>query len=239
MIFRKAVLIIHGFAGGVYDEESLATFLESKRGLDVYTFTLPGHEKGVKMKNKYNEWIDSAEQQINQIIKFGYRKIYIIGHSMGGVIATYLANKYPQIKKVVLAAPAFKYLYVEGNDIHIFTTIKNTPLILTGYSKQEVISRVLSVSPTAVQEFRQLVQTYQDEPKKLNKPVLIIHGTEDHIVPKTSTDYVYNNCQSRIKTYLSVDGANHDLFRDSKTTEINTIIYKFFKNKYKNTKIKI
>ena len=28
MIFRKAILIIHGFAGGTYDEENLANYLE-------------------------------------------------------------------------------------------------------------------------------------------------------------------------------------------------------------------
>ena len=42
--FRKAVLIIHGFAGGTYDQEFLANFLELNSGLDVYTFTLPGHD---------------------------------------------------------------------------------------------------------------------------------------------------------------------------------------------------
>ena len=44
MIFRKAILIIHGFAGGTYDEEYLAHRLELIRNYDVYTFTLAGHD---------------------------------------------------------------------------------------------------------------------------------------------------------------------------------------------------
>ena len=44
MLLKKAVLIIHGFAGGTYDEEYLANYLELK-GFDVYTFTLPGHDR--------------------------------------------------------------------------------------------------------------------------------------------------------------------------------------------------
>ena len=28
MLFRKAILIIHGFAGGTYDQEDLASYLE-------------------------------------------------------------------------------------------------------------------------------------------------------------------------------------------------------------------
>ena len=40
MLFKKAVLIIHGFAGGTYDQEDLANYLELNRIFDVYQFTL-------------------------------------------------------------------------------------------------------------------------------------------------------------------------------------------------------
>ena len=43
-MFRKAILIIHGFGGGVYDEEYLSTNLEFIKNYDVFTFTLPGHD---------------------------------------------------------------------------------------------------------------------------------------------------------------------------------------------------
>jgi len=232
MIFRKAVLIIHGFAGGVYDEESLAHYLQSKRNLDVYTFTLPGHEKGVKMKNEYTEWRKSAEDMMEKIIRYGYKTVYVIGHSMGGVIATYIANKYKQVKKLVLAAPAFKYLYVEDKKLNILTTIKNIPYILQGYSKDEIISRFRSISPKAIQEFRKLVDTYQNEPQKLTKPVLIIWGDQDKIVPNTSALYVYENVKSKVKVYAKVKGCNHDLYRNQKINELNKLTYNFLKNKY-------
>ena len=110
MIFRKAVLIIHGFAGGVYDEESLQYYLNSRMGIDVYSFTLPGHERNLSHDVTYQDWIDSTEKHIELLIHKGYRTIYVVGHSMGGVLATYAAIKYKQVKKLVLAAPAFQYL---------------------------------------------------------------------------------------------------------------------------------
>ena len=110
ILFRKAVLIIHGFAGGTYDEEKLANFLERHAKLDVYSFTLPGHEKRTFKTVKYQEWIKESEDMLNRLINYGYKDIYLIGHSMGGVIATYLASKYKRVKKLVLAAPAFNYL---------------------------------------------------------------------------------------------------------------------------------
>ena len=58
ILFRKAVLIIHGFAGGTYDQERLANYLERHAKLDVYSFTLPGHEKRTFKTAKYQEWIN-------------------------------------------------------------------------------------------------------------------------------------------------------------------------------------
>ena len=59
MIFRKAILIIHGFAGGTYDQEYLANELELQSHFDVFTFTLPGHDNNgfskIKMENHRKE----------------------------------------------------------------------------------------------------------------------------------------------------------------------------------------
>ena len=44
MLFRKAILIIHGFAGGPYDEEDLANHLELNRNFDVFQFYSVCHE---------------------------------------------------------------------------------------------------------------------------------------------------------------------------------------------------
>ena len=41
MMLRKAILVIHGFGGGVYDEEYLTNRLELIKNYDVYTFTQP------------------------------------------------------------------------------------------------------------------------------------------------------------------------------------------------------
>ena len=55
--FRKAILLIHGFAGGNYDYGEIGNDLELYSNFDVYTFTLPGHEKMI---------IDKVTKRINQ-----------------------------------------------------------------------------------------------------------------------------------------------------------------------------
>lgn len=121
-MFRKAILIIHGFGGGVYDEEYLSTNLEFIKNYDVFTFTLPGHD-GFPGKYTRFDWINSAEKQIENLINHGYKNIYLVGHSMGGVISTYIASKYKEVKKLVLAAPAFHYLKFKNDKPDIIESI--------------------------------------------------------------------------------------------------------------------
>jgi len=128
MIFRKAILIIHGFAGGTYDQEYLANELELENHFDVYTFTSPGHDNS-HSKIKMEDWIEKAELQTERLIKNGYKNIYLIGHSMGGVIATHIASKYKEVKKLVLAAPAFHFLSVKNDNLNIFESTIPTLII--------------------------------------------------------------------------------------------------------------
>ena len=96
--FRKAILLIHGFAGGNYDYGQLGNDLQFIKNFDVFTFTLPGHDKTIINNVSKNEWIKSAEAQLIKIINKGYKEIYLIGHSMGGVIASYLVLLPNQIR---------------------------------------------------------------------------------------------------------------------------------------------
>ena len=228
MLFRKAVLIIHGFTGGPYDEEDLANHLELVRNFDVYQFTLPGHNKNLS-KVKYQEWIKKSEEKVEWLIENGYKDIYVIGHSMGGIIAAYLATKYKNIKKLVLAAPAFHYLNVINGDLNIKESLKVAPKVIEYYGKDEVVARFLKLNISAVREFMMLVKKYYYVPKEIICPVLILQGTEDHLVPATSSEYVYNSLSNNIKKLVYVEKANHEIFRDERNEQIFELVENFFK----------
>lgn len=238
MRYRKAILIIHGFGGGTYDEEYLANRLELIHNFDVYSFTLPGHDTNATKINM-NDWIKSCEEHIEMLINFGYKNIYVIGHSMGGVMSTYIASKYKEIKKLVLAAPAFQYLNVENDKMNLVESFKTSMDVVKEYSKEEVISRFLRMPSNSVKEFIKLVKTYYDCPKDVHTPTLIIEGTSDIIVPIKSGEYVYDNIKSKQKYLLIVKGINHDIFRSERKDEVTNYVIDFLKSKYKVEKKKI
>ena len=226
---KKAVLIVHGFAGGTYDQEILANNLELE-GFDVYTFTLPGHEKSFLKKVTRDEWIDECKYQIERLINHNYKEIYVIGHSMGGVLASYLAANYKEVKKLVLAAPAFKYLTFGEENFELLNALKNSPQVFKDYKKEDIIPRMIQFPTSVVKEFMKLVEECQDLPSKIDIPTLIIQGSNDKIVPIISSEYVYDNLKSKDKRIILVEGVTHDIFR-SKEVEHLTEEIKEFLNK--------
>lgn len=228
MLFKKAILIIHGFAGGTYDQEELANYLELNRNFDVFQFTLPGHERNLS-KVEHDEWIKKSEQQIEWLISNGYNKIYLIGHSMGGVIATYLASKYEEVKKLVLAAPAFHYLNVIKENLNVSKSLQVAPKVIKTYGSEEIVARMLKLNVTVLKEFMALVKEYYDYPKDVTCPVLIIQGKSDNLVPLSSSEYVYNSVKSKKKKLIYLDDITHDVFRNKNKEQIFKLIESFLK----------
>lgn len=228
-MFRKAVLMIHGFAGGTYDQEELANHLELNRDFDVFQFTLPGHRRNLS-KVEYHEWISASERQVEWLIENGYNKIYLVAHSMGGIIATYLSCKYKQIKKIVLAAPAFHYLNVENNDLNLGESVKVAPKIIKDYGGDEIIGRLLKLNIVVLKEFIKLAKEYYNYPKELTCSLLILHGKNDNLVPVSSSEYVYESAKSKEKKLILLEDVTHDIFRSKNKEEIFKIVEEFLKD---------
>ncbi|MGN1001116.1 MAG: alpha/beta hydrolase [Bacilli bacterium] len=214
ILFRKAVLIIHGFAGGTYDEEKLANFLERHAKLDVYSFTLPGHEKRTFKTVKYQEWIKESEDMLNRLINYGYKDIYLIGHSMGGVIATYLASKYKRVKKLVLAAPAFNYL-VANDESNAIEKVKKGMGAIKNNDKDEILTRFLKLPLTSINEFTKLVKKYKKSYLDVRIPVLIVQGNMDTLVPLESSLNIYEELLTKKKKIVVLKNITHDIFREN------------------------
>lgn len=236
---RKAILMIHGFVGGIYDYGSLPNELELIRKFDVFTFTLPGHEKLIVKDVKYTDWIKAAEDQIEMLINHNYKEIYVVGHSMGGVIAAHLASKYKQVKKLVLAAPAFRYFYFKDGKVNIKgfnETIKNLPNMFKNMGTEKVLERITKTPITTMLEFTKLVSNLENDINNITCPVLTIRGTEDKVVPSEATDLIYNNLNTKTNILYNIKDVTHDCFIHKRNEELKQIIIEFLKKKQHSKK---
>lgn len=227
MFKHKAVLIIHGIAGGTYDEEGLLFDCEQVRDFDVYQFTLPGHNvKSIKHTSR-EEWINYSEDRLKYLIKSGYKKIYLVGHSMGGVIATYLATKHKEVKKIVLIAPSFSH--IEKEEGGFIGALLKSPEIVKAYSLSEVETRITKLPPKAIKEFLELCDLYRYTYRDLKIPVMILHGTKDQLVPIKTTRTIYGEISNKHKVYVTIRNYYHDVFNGPKLPDINREIISFLK----------
>ena len=236
---RKAILFVHGFVGGVYDYDNYPNELELYQNFDVYTFTLPGHDKRIVSGVKYGEWVNEAERQVEFLISHNYKEIYVIGHSMGGVIAAHLASKYPQVKKLVLVAPAFRYLDFKEGKINLKSmgkSVKEVPKLFKSMGKKTVLERISKTPIPTLIEFTKLVSNLENDLTNVTCPILTIQGLNDKVVPIESTELVYNTVKSISNTLINIKEVTHDCFRKKRNEEIRGIITDFLIKKAHNKK---
>lgn len=229
-LFRKAILIIHGFSGGTFDEEYLAHQLELIPMYDVYSFTLPGHDGDFTEKVTRERWIETCEQEVKFLINNGYNEIYVIGHSMGGILATLMANKYKEIKKLVLVAPAFRFFGYENGFMELDHAVKKAPKILEDYGTSVIANKVFKMPLSCFIEFIKLVSENQDVVKEVAVPTLIIRGLDDEVVPEESVIHVFQNIKTKEKKLMHLKKATHDVFKGEQKEDATKAIISFFKN---------
>lgn len=222
--FRKAVLIIHGFTGSLSDNEYLMNQLQLNSKFDVYAWTLPAHEKNILNKVKYTDWVDAVDNQINYLIEHGYHRIYVIGHSMGGLLAGYLASKYKEIKKIVFLSAAYDYFSINQykEDFKHLSTLKDEETTYKNF-----FHKIIKVPITTIMQFRKLVSEYKPYINKVNQESLVIYGNKDDVVPYETMEYIKNNIKSQKVTYTTVKDGRHILVRGKKKQEVINYIESF------------
>jgi len=99
------VLLLHGFTGSPHDMKYLAGCI-NENGYTVYVPRYPGHGTNSEdfMTSDWKDWLRKAVDSYI-FMKSKYEKVIVGGLSMGGVIASIIAEKFP-VEKLLLYAPA-------------------------------------------------------------------------------------------------------------------------------------
>lgn len=229
---KKAVLIIHGFVGSLYDNEYLMNYLELDYKFDVFAYTLPGHHPCYDyQKVNYQTWIDFLNKKIQELINYGYKSIYLIGHSMGGVLAGITSLNYHEVKKIVFINAAYNYLNFKQNKIDILTNKDYKDYV-------EVFERVFHTSIPFFLEFVKLVKNNNESLNKITKESLIIQSNTDQVVPLENGKIIYDKIISKKKYLTYIKEGRHAVFEgneidDDRKKEIAEYIRLFLRGGYK------
>lgn len=226
-------LCIHGFTGAPYEVEPLADYFTQSTDWDVQTITLPGHGDTPALKGiSFQEWLACAEIELVRMLK-RCDDLYIIGFSMGGMIASYLAAKYP-VKKLVLLSAAAHYINPKQFLLDVAHICKDS---LRGTLAENVIysryrKKFMKTPISSAFQFQKLVKATKPSLEKLYMPVLIVQGECDAIVPVSSARYLFNTIPSADKELYLIPDCKHHVCLEKNASQLFEHVEGFLKKEY-------
>lgn len=172
---KHACLFVHGFTGGPYELEPLAEQLR-RSGWRCQLPVLPGHEDNLKRVGqvRWTDWINGMSRAAEQM-KAEHGSFDLVGFSMGGLIAAFLANRFP-VRRLVLLNTAFIYISPIRYGRELVDQIR------TGRFREEAAGKLTSARLRASWQFAKLVRNLKPELKSVFTPTLIIQGMKDPII---------------------------------------------------------
>lgn len=203
-------LCIHGFTGNPSEVEPLVNHLRKYTNWHIAVPTLPGHGESLDLKGvSYNQWIEHAEKELRKLLET-CDTVYVVGFSMGGLIASYLAVHYPISKLILLSAAAY-YVNPKQLAVDIVEMMKDS---FKGRLKENELfiryTRKIKETPVAATlQFRKLVASIKPLLERVTIPTLIAQGESDGVVPPRSAQYLYEKIAAPNKKLIFLKESKH------------------------------
>lgn len=196
---QRACLLLHGFTGGPFEVKPLADHLASG-GYACAMPTLPGHGDGPRRLEQVRraDWLRAAEAAAASMAeRFG--AFDLCGFSMGGMIAGYLANRYP-VRRLVLLNAAVYYISPRR---FLRNAVKQ---LQDGNWRQLAVKHDTPLG--AIVEFSRLVRELKPELARIETPTLIAQGGLDEVVHPRSAAYIARKIKGR-KEVIVLPNSRH------------------------------
>lgn len=202
------VLLCHGFTGTTQSMKPLGEAY-AKAGYTICGPRLRGHGTHYEEmeQTKMEDWIASVEEGLVWL-KDRCETIFVTGLSMGGTLTLYLAEKYPEIKGIVLINSAVELPLLEMAQ-HITDT---RFLDAIGSDIKRVGNQELAYTKTPVRSIKELIKLTDAVSRKLNKVschVLLFVSMEDHVVPPNNTQIIYDRISASDKKIITLKNSYH------------------------------
>jgi hypothetical protein len=183
--------IIHHLGNGMSLNDSQKIFYSPliKEGFQIFAYERRGYGKSSGKSDNSLTLRNDADEIFEQMIKLEEvknSKIIVWGTSIGGIFAT--ANASSKNNKI--------------SGLIIESTFSSFPKIAQFYASEINLKRVKFLIPLIINNDFPTTQ----EIKKIDKPVVIIHSTEDTKIPFEFAEDIYNHSNKETTEFWKIKG---------------------------------
>ncbi|WP_366247538.1 alpha/beta fold hydrolase [Terribacillus aidingensis] len=205
---RIGILVSHGFTGSTQSMRPLGEAY-AQAGYTVCGPRLKGHGTHYEdmEQTTYKDWIASIEEGYHWL-KERCDTIFVTGLSMGGTLALYMAENYPDIHAIIPINAAVTVPSMEN--VHELRGVRYLDAIGSDIKNSEVKELAYEKTPVqSVKEILQLMEKVRGDLTKITCPALIFVSDEDHVVPPVNAQLIHDEIGSERKTLYPLRNSYH------------------------------
>lgn len=234
---KACVVFVHGICEHLGRYEYLTEKFNNE-GYNVYRYDARGHGKSEGARGSLDSF-DDYLSDLDVLVTLAKKddkdlKLVLLGHSMGGLVATAYTCKYPnKVDLLVLSgacnvcpsvASALKYL-----PYNLMGKLKYTNKLGDGVCSVKEVVDAYNKDPLVLKKvsFKLLGNAFIKGTKYVKKnienikcPTLVLHGEKDGIVVKSTGEWTYNNLVCNDKILKIYPGLYHEIFNEYNKDEV-------------------
>lgn len=232
---KAILLVVHGFAEHSGRYMNIVNHFVPK-GYMVYGLDHRGHGRSEGLRGyveQFSYYLDDLKTFFDIIrSEHGDAKIFIVGHSMGGTIATaYAVEHQDEFDGLILSGAGLKmgngslrllfplvrilslFLPKMGITIIDASTISQDEAVVEAYINDPLVYWG-KIRARLGSELATVMQKLPHQMLKIALPILIMHGTADRLVDPEGSKVLYEKVGSEDKTLKLYDGFYHEIFNE-------------------------